>query len=595
LANNGFLSTKDLDFDSYKANLKTFLKGQDKFKDYDFEGSNMSVLLDIMAYNTYLNGFYLNMVGSEMFLDTATLKESVVSRSKELNYVPRSRVSAKALVNITINNVGNSAPSTITIPKNYYVSATANSRTYLFSTDEAIVVRNEGGSYSSGNTYVYEGRVASETFNYTTDTRIILASANVDISSLDVVVQTSITDTTNTVFSRAYNLYGLTDIDPVYFVQGYGADQYELVFGNGITGKQLVNGNVVKVSYRDVSADNANYITNFKAVSPVGIYSSVSVATLVASFGGAERETIDSIKFNAPRAFSAQDRAITKNDFAILIRNNFPDIQAISVFGGEELDQKRYGKVAVATKPYGAEITPDTVKTQIASFLSNRTSVAIDPIFIDPSYFYVEINTTVSYDTTLTTLTTSDIETLVRAQISNYNTTYLYDFDSDFRYSKVVQLIDAADTSVTSNDTAVKMIKRITPTAGINYTDQIKFNNAFDVESSAPLIPPNAVPIVSSSVFIYNGYNAFMRDDGQGNLYIYTTDIGSTETTLAQSVGTVDYTNGIVTISGFIVSSYSGHISIYARLKGKDIVISQNQIIIIDQADVSVTVVQTVF
>lgn len=585
----GFLSSADLDFDTYKANLKTFLKSQTQFRDYDFDGSNMSVLIDILAYNTYLNGFYLNQVGSEMFLDTAMLRESAVSRAKELNYVPRSRVSSKAQIVLTVQAPANNAPSTLTIPKGFYVSGSANGKTYLFSTDQAYVIRNENGAYSSGNVYVYEGRLVTEYFVANSSAKYTLASANVDISSLSVTVQVSNTNTSNTVYSRAYNLYGLSNTSTVYFVQGYRDNYYEIVFGNGVTGDALDDGNVVKVQYRDATGPDADYINKFTAVSTINSYAA-SVTTSQASFGGAERETIDSIKFNAPRHFSSQDRAINKTDYAILIKNNFPMIQAVSIFGGEELSQKRYGKVAIATKPYGAEITPDSIKTQIGTFLNERTSVAIDPIFIDPDYFYVTISSNVKYNQTITSLSTSDIETLVRAAIDTYNSSYLYDFNSNFRYSKLSSAIDNAETSIVSNDTTVWMTKRLLPAIGTPFVTDVKFGNQLSVDGVHFPAPAGLEPIVSSDYFTYAGNAAaYLRDNGVGGIYVVT-QTSTGETLLNDDVGIVNYDTGEVSLYGLTVDSYNGHINLKAKLEAKDIIIAQNQIIVIDQDDVTIGV-----
>lgn len=592
MANNTFLSTSELDFDAYKTKLKTYLQGQAQFKDYDFDGSNMSVLLDIMAYNTYVNGFYLNMIGSEMFLDTAQLRESAVSKAKELNYVPRSRVSAKSVVKLTISGVTN-GPSTITIPKGYYFSVTANSATYLFSTTEAHVLRYENNLYQSANLDVYEGRVVTEFFTVNSTSRYILSSSNVDVSSIEVVVQNSNTDTTETVFHRAYNLYGLVDTSPVFFVQGYSDTKYEVVFGNGKTGKKLTNGNIARITYRDCNGFAGNRLKPTKAVNSLDGYTNIKVTLVSAGSGGAEREEIDSIRFNAPRHFASQDRAVTKDDYSILIRNNFPTIEAIAVFGGEELAQKRYGKVVIATKPYDGEITPDSIKNEISSFLAGRTSVAIDPIFADPDYFYLKIVSGISYNSATTTKTTSDIESVVRDQIDNYRDSYLFDFNADFRYSKMTAMIDEADTSVVSNDTRVHIIKRIYPVLAASFTTKIYFNNEFTSEGIRYKLPKGHDPIVYSSAFTYKGTrNSYIQDDGLGNLYIYKKDAAGTITVLAQSVGSVDYTKGTVTITNLVVDSYTGHISIYAVPNAKDVVVRRNQIILIDQADVTITVDQ---
>lgn len=592
MANTTFISTSELDVGAYKEAQKTSLKAQSLFRDYNFEGSNMNVLLEVLARNTFNHAFYLNMVGSEMFLDSATLKESAVSRAKELNYVPRSRNSAEAVVNINITTA-NAQVSTITVPKGFYFQSASGGNTMLFSTNEAIILRNEGGSFSASNVAIYEGRIVTEYFVVDGDSSFPIASANADITSTSVTVQNSSQDTTTRIFNRAFNLYGLDENSLVYFVEGHDADQYRIVFGNGVTGVKLDDGNIVAVSYRDTSGIGGNGYAKFSKVSNIqdasgNLFNNITADTVIASNSGAERETLDSIKFNAPRHYSAQDRAVTPNDFTILIRNNFPSIQAIAVFGGEELEEKRYGKVVIATKPYGQEITPQNIKDNIASFLKERTTTSITPIFTDPDYYYIGIDSTVSYDTSVTAKTTSDIETIVRLAVDSYNTTYLYDFNSDFRFSKLTTAIDGSDAAITSNDTSVRMIKRITPIAGFDYNTTIKFGNAFNTTTNQN--------IVESSVFQYTyldgvTYTARLIDM-DGILVLIDDETGNT---LQVNMGTVDYATGTVGISGLNVASYAGHINVYARLNARDVIIQRSQILNIDQADVSITIQKAVF
>jgi hypothetical protein len=241
-------------------------------------------------------------------------------------------------------------------------------------------------------------------------------------------------NTANTDYTRSYNLYGLTPTDPAFFVQGYGATQYEIVFGNDVTGKAVATNNIVKIKYRETFGEEGNYLSRFSALSAVDGYNSVTSTTISASTGGAERENINSIKFNAPRHFAAQDRAITRSDYLVLIRSNFPSIQSLAVFGGEQLEQKQYGKVVIATKPFNAEVTPDATKNAIAAFIEERSTISIEPIFLDPDYFYVGVTSIVNYDPTSTDLSVNDIETGVREVINDYSDQELSNFSSDFRY-----------------------------------------------------------------------------------------------------------------------------------------------------------------
>lgn len=585
-----FLSSAELDFDAYKLALRAFLKSQDKFKDYDFDGPNMSVLLDLLARNTYHTGFYLNMVGSEMFLDTAQLRESVVSRAKELNYVPRSRASSTVLVNVTVTP--NDSPSIITIPRFYTFSSRGNEGMYLFSTNEPTIIKNDGGLYTATNVQLFEGRVVSEYFVANTDSRYVISSANVDITSIDVNVQNSMVDTSNTSWRRAENLYGLTPNTEVFFLQGIHNDKYEIIFGNGVHGKNISIGNVIKVTYRDCMASEADGLTKFSPISNIDGYSGISV-TLAGSpsSGGAEKETIDSIRFNAPRHFATQQRAITKTDYRALIVNQFPQIESIAVFGGEELLQKRYGKVVVACKPYGQDAASDALKNLILAYISDKTSVAIDPIFLDPDYFFIEINSTVSYDTSLTNKPSSQIRSIVMDAILAYSAAYLYDFSADLRHSRLIAAIDNADPSIVSNDTTFKALKRIAPARETDTSYVIEFGNQIKIDS-------DEISITSSPFFMVDGENtvrAFLQDDRNGNLFIYTDTTTGTRTILVEDLGVVDYVKGVVTINNINVLDYAGHIDIKANLKNKDFVIKRNQILLISGEDLTVNVVQAKF
>jgi hypothetical protein len=594
MANNGFISTRELDFENYKRSLKQYLSSQDRFRDYDFDGSNLSTLLDVLSYNTYLNAFYLNMVGSEMFLDSASMRETVVSHAKELNYVPRSRTSSRAVVDVTLN-VSDPTISSIFVPANFQFSSSIDGRTYLFTTQSSYVARNTG-TFILRNIPIYEGRIVTERFLVSSNERYIIASENIDLSSLNVTVQNSVDDTETTVYSRAYDLYGLDASSVVYFIQGYAANKYEIVFGNGITGKSLTNGNIIVITYRECTADAADKAARFTALGTIIGVSTISVATVEISSGGSERESIDSIKFNAPRYFATQNRAITKSDYISLIRTNFTDIESINVFGGEELEQKQYGKVVIVTKPYGGEITSNETKNGILNFLNDRTSVTIAPILQDPDYFYLNINSTVYFNSASTNLNKSSIETLVEASMQSYNDTYLNDFGNDFRYSKFVSQIDSADVSILSNQTEVLLVKKITPNRGVGYTTIINFQNEIDKQNISTRLPAGHESTVTSSNFTFFknsvNYSARIADDGIGNLFVYTTDLGEPRTILMDYIGTVDYSSGKVSLGSIVFTDYIGHIDIKVKTKAKDIFVEKTQILQINPADINITVVE---
>jgi hypothetical protein len=584
----GFVDASALDVSASKESLKNFLKNQDRFKDYNFEGSDINLMLDLLAVNHYRHAFLLNMVGSEMFQDTAQLRESAVSHAKELNYLPRSRTSAVTLVNISVSPTD--APAIVVIPKFYTLvaqSVTTN-ETYVFSTSETITIRNNGGQYVGYNIPIYEGRVVTEYFVANTSTRYLINSANVDISSVDVNVQNSISDTGNTTFSFADSLYGLTNDTPSYFLQGAEAEKYEIVFGNGITGRKLTPGNLVKVTYRDSSGPDGNGLTRFSPAGTIDGYTNILV-TLVngqSSTGGAEKEAIESIKFNAPRHYSTQGNAVVDTDYQTLILQKFPSIESLTVFGGEKLAQKKYGKVVICAKPFGAQYISNGLKNQILEYIRGLTTVSIDPMFINAEYFYLEANISVYFNVVSTTLSPNDIVSRVVTAVKKYEDDHLNDFTSDFRFSRLTNYIDNADGSIVSNNTTTRIIKRYAPPKNMQVTTSFTYG--------APLATNrNDVYTLESSYFTYTfgdaDFYVRMRDDGRGNINLYQY-VNNKEVAVGLTVGTVNYTTGAVQINGLNIKDYLGYINIYVRPQDRDFIISRNQMLLVDAEDITVNV-----
>lgn len=592
---NNFLNATDLDFTTIKSSLKTYLSGQSQFADYDFEGSNMSVLLDILAYNTYLNNFYLNMVGSEMFLDTAQLRESIVSHAKELNYVPRSKTSARAVVNIRV--VPTDSPSFIVIPKFYKTTTTIDNTNYTFTTDSDIIVYPTTNGYFAANVSIYEGSIVTEYFTASNTTFYRLQSENIDTNSIDVTVINSAVDSSNSVWTRAENLFGLNSTSNVYFLQGYSANKYELMFGNDVTGRALVNGNIVKVRYRDTVGDLGNGAYSFSRGPSIQGYSNVSISTVSAAAEGSDREANSSIKFNSTRSFTTQERAVTALDYANLTKAKFPQVQAVIAFGGEDLSPPQYGKVGVSVKPYGsAGLITNSLKSEITNYLSTK-SITTQAVYIDPEYFYVKIDTNVNYNTSATSNSPAQISALVRNAILNFTSSSLLDFGDDLRYSKLVKTIDESDASIVSNVTELQIIKRWSPTVGATSSLSFNFNNELYHEASLYELPQGHERSLYSGSLTYthtdgNDYDAFIADDGLGAIYVYTnqqTSSGIVSTKLGTSIGSVNYYTGEVSLAVNIKSFNGSYISLYGRLKGKDVFSVQNKFIIVESSDVTVS------
>jgi len=594
MANTGFLDVSLLSFDGIKNNLKTFLSSQAQFQDYNFEGSNLGALIDILAYNTYYNSFYVNMVGSEMFLDSSQLRSSIVSHAKELNYTPRSRTSASALVTFAINT-GTDSPVNVTIPPFFTSTATVDGVKMYYSTDGAITInQNAQGQYISPPTYIYEGVLVSEYFTVDGSTRYIMNSEYVDSTSINVTVINSSTDSTNTVYNMATSLYGLTPLSQVYFVQGYGDNQYEIIFGDGTLGKALANGNIVNVTYRSTNGELGNKASSFTPTTTVGLYP-VAVSTITPAQNGSERESDDSIKFNAPRHFTTQNRAVTADDYYNLLLENYPQIKTLYVYGGEDATPPQYGTVIISIIPYGnAPTISNELKANMISFLKTKSITTI-PVIVDPEYLYVEIVSTVSYNPSLTTLSASQLQSEVLNQIINYDTTYLTDFGNDLRKSKLTSMIDVADPSIISNQTYLRAIYKIAPTIGVSSTITFSFGN----QLNRPFLRAYALgeeETVRSDFFSYyqNGvlYSARIADDGQGTLIIYYYTAQGTKIVLNSNIGTVNYQTGDMQFT-FTPYNYVNIINFYAITYYDDIVVTANKYLKIDYTNVNVTM--TVF
>ncbi len=591
MATNGFLNNTQLDFASYKQSLKTYLSQQTQFRDYDFEGSNLSVLLDLLAYNTYHNAMYLNMIGSEMFLDTAQLRESIISHAKELNYTPRSRSSSRIEVDIVASVNNSVSPTTITLPSNYRITGTANNGlVYNFYTKEPVILESSN-NYSVSNVFFYEGSLKTEAFLVSSaNAQFVINSSNVDISTVSVTVQKSSTEAVFTTWSRSEELFNLNANSEVFFIQGYRDFQYSITFGNGVVGKQLTPGNILLVSYLETSGVDANYTSTFSSVESVDIFSANTFSLVYSgsSYGGAYAEDNDSIRYNAIRGFTNQNRAITAEDTISLLRANFPSIETVVAYGGEEATPKRYGKIIISAKPVGSELLSDSLKNEIVDFLSDKTSLSVEPEIVNPEYLYLDISSRVKYNINATTKTSSQLVSNVVSAITSFNTSYLSDFGSDLRFSKLSAAIDDADISIISNDTQVRISKRITPNPGISYSERWSFENELYNENVRYVLPAGHEAIVESTPFVYDGYTAYIQDNGIGTLYVYAL-INNITTVLNNNVGTVDYNTGLISINNLIVDSYTTDaIKIYARTENADIDTLTNKILLIDPEDINV-------
>lgn len=623
MAANSSIVLTQLDFDSYKDSLKTFLKSQDRFKDYDFDGSNLSVLLDLLAYNTYQNAFYLNMVSNEMFLDSAKLRDSVVSHAKELNYLPRSFRSSSATVQLTITS-SDAAKRSIVVPKGTTFTARVDDFTYNFSTTENIVITNRSPSgsnfvYTSDNIRIYEGNYLSDTYNVNYNNPLVYKISNkrVDLESLLVTVFEDNGTTTHT-YTRATSLFGYDLNSKVFFLQPGIGDTYEVVFGDGVVGRKPKNNSVVVIEYRVCNGEIPNGAFKFINTARIDDEANVVVETITAAADGAVAEDMNSIKYNAPRAFTTQERAVTSEDYENLLKANFPEINAVVAYGGEDANPPQYGKIFLSIDLQDVDGLPKIKENEYKRFLRSRSSVAIEPLFVSPDYTYVYVKTNIKYNINRTGLNPEDIRTYVIDAILNYASTNLNNFGRTLRYSRFIKDIDAAENSIISNETEIELVKYLTPTlsttvtgtnsetsgslvslassgavtSGQNITIDFKNPLRNDVPGKGSEHVIGDIHIVTSSSFTYNGLaNCRLEDNGDGIMRIINTQ-GTQHRTIL-NVGTVDYDTGVVRISNFNITNYVGtSLKIYAKPRTLDITSSQNVILNILENDVDVTIEQ---
>lgn len=584
MANNVIRAT-ELDFDNIKESLKLFLQNQSEFQDYDFEGSGLSVLLDVLAYNTQYNAFYMNLLANELFLDTAQIRESVVSRAKELGYTPKSAAGAIAFLNMTFTPSG--SPNAVTIPKNTEFSSTIDGETFTFVTPTTTTVSANSGSYVATNVKIVEGTPLS--FNYTVDLttsqQFILPNANVDVSSLSVTVQESASNNANSIYSRANNLFAVTANSTVFYLEENSDGFYELKFGNGILGKGLKNGNIIQTEYRICNSDKPNGANTFSGPNSIDGVTTFTISTSQRAYGGTGQETIDSIRFNAPKSFETQNRAVTKEDYKRIVKANFTDVQSVSVYDGGDVTPPKFGKVFLAIKPKNEDVLTIQRKTEIIDLLKDHTAISIDPVLVDPEFVYVIPRHEILFNKDNSTKNASQILNQVVAFTDTFNDNQLGDFVDDFRLSKYVDFIQTNAKNIDSLITNIIAQKRFIPTTGVasNYTISFGKNNI----SKGSI---NKGFILNSSPFTFQSKECFLGDDGAGNVIIYTLE-GSTKITLVTNVGTIDFDENKVSLVDFNPTGISGtSIKVEVHVQKPDITSELNEIIQISSEDMSITV-----
>ena len=589
------LRVSELDFDAIKSNLKNFLGDQNEFSDYDFDGSAMSVLLDLLAYNTHYNAFYLNMVVNEMFLDTASIRNSVVSRAKHLGYTPQSVRGAKAYVDLTINPAD--TPATVIVAKNTQFSSTVNGIAYIFATATSTTVGVDAtGAYTTANVQLTQGIPLTHRYTANTadpDQKFLLPNANTDTSTLTIRIQTSATDSNSFVYVVANDTTTVNSTANVYFLEEAEDGKYEILFGDGIIGRKPVTGNIILASSLVADATAPNGAGTFVPVSTVGGYSDVTVSTLTTASGGSERDSLSKIKFNAPRSYQAQNRAVTINDYVRILERDYTAAEAVVAWGGETNDPPVYGKVYLAVKPTSGLTLSTATKSYIKNtILANRNVVSVTPEITDPDYLYVTISTAIKYDSTNTDLAASSIESLISNTIYQYGVSSLGTFSNQFRYSPLIKKIDETESSIESSLTTVKLRRTFTPSLNVSTSYTLRFSNQIPVVSG--------VAQISSTQFSHADDSGILRtscalQDSNGVLQVYRTS-GTDRIIVANNVGAVSYASGNVALTTFkptAITSGAANVDVTITVDTNDISPLREQILLIANSDITISMYDT--
>jgi len=602
--NNKRLEVTEFDFDDVKDNLKTFLRAQTEFTDYDFEGSGMSALLDVLAYNTHYLGFNANMLANEMFLDSASLRPSIVSHAKTLGYVPTSARAAKATVDVTLNTNDTSA----TMPSGTVFNTTVDDVSYQFSTIADVTKSNTGNTIPFVGVDIYEGTFI--TTRYTVDSsdidqRFLITDNRADTSTLVVKVQTSSTDSSSNTFTEATDITQVTSGSNIYFLQEVETGLFEVYFGDGIIGTALSDDNIVILTYvvsNKAAANGASIFTNSASIASV---TDVAVATSATATAGSNPESLSSIKYNAPLDYASQGRCVTSEDYKVYAKKYFPNTQSVQVFGGEAgsfdsslgvVDTPEYGKVFISIKSTTGNTLTPIEKTQLITDLAPFTVASITPVIVDVQTTKLILQVFFKFDSSKTTANSTTLASSVSSTLTTFDSDTLGQFEGVFRHSKVVGLVDDTDTSITGNITNVTMAHDLTPSIGTATSYTIPFNNKFynphDGHNST------AGGVVSSTGFKISGdadNDMFFDDNGSGILRLYYL-VAGVRIYQDETAGTVDYTNGKIVISSINITTVSNVdgvassiIRITATPDSNDIVPVRNQILEIDFINTTVT------
>ena len=587
------IKVTELDFDEIKKNIKTYLKAQNAFSDYNFEGSGLSILLDVLAYNTHYNALYYNLSVNEMFLDSAVKRSSVVSLAKSLGYTPSSSIASRALIDVIISNVSGN-PTTLTIPSGTSFSSNFSGSNFNFSTDSAITVsRSVTNTYSFLNVPIIEGRLLQKTYSMVTNGSYTVPNAKVDTSTIKVNVQEVAGSAANTVYILADNFATLTPSSRVYFLKENDDGNYVISFGDGLLGFAPANGANILIDYFVCSESEPNGTSTFTYTGNAFTNTAnVSIVTKAIASGGSIPESIDSIKYNAPKSFTSQNRAVTAEDYKTLIPKFYNNVDAISVWGGEENDPPIYGKAYICIKPKtGDTLTLSTKQVIIKDIIKGKSLVSIIPEIVDPDILYISINSNVYYNPKLTTRSADTIKSIVIDAIKTYNTGNLNKFDAVFRESALSTLIDTSESSIVSNITKIQLKYLLTPQFNTNTKYTFSLNNPI----YRPTSTQNASISLSSSGFKIAGSTDtyYIEDNAIGNLRLFYLTAANVKIYTPSYIGTVNYATGKISIDSINITQgdNNGKITFRVEPASYDVISVRNQLAFIREQDIEVNII----
>ena len=554
------INVTDLDFDNIADNLKNYLKGQDTFKDYNFEGATLSILIDLLAYASHIGAVNTNIAASELFLDSAQIRKNVVSRAKDLGFVPSSEKASTAKANIVLRNV-RSADGTVPSTSSMIMSRGTQFRTtyegvkYEFVSASTYTPTVDGTTFSYNNVELVQGTFAQDQFVFDSqikNAKYVVSNQRVDKQRMTVTINSGGVSST---YALSTDVSNIDTTSKVYYTQENEEGFIEIYFGDGTLGVALLDGDIITVDYvivDDVHADGANRFTQVGAING---FTDSSISVTEKASGGAEKESIESIKFKATKFYTSQNRLVTLNDYKAKVQEYYPNADAVAVWGGEDNVPPEYGKVFLAIKPLNSDYLSESEKTNVKNNLNKLNMLTVRPEIVDAEIVKILLTTTFKYDERATTLSKGELETVVTNAISSYDSTNLTNFDAVFRHSNLVKAIDDSDSSILSNTTNVRLCKKMETKVG----QLIGYTNAFGNALYNPTSGYNAAAggILSSTGFYSLGDTVnihYFDDDGKGNLREYYLS-GSTRIYTNSTAGTVDYSTGLITINAINITS----------------------------------------